>query len=66
MFYDQARATIVMPVLPAMSNAFAPFPEGTMPVASLSRPVAYGTGVVVSDEVSIQIEVSLVRQQQAA
>ena len=50
MLYDQAMATIVMPVLPAMANAFAPFPEGAMPIASLSRPVAYGTGVVVSDE----------------
>jgi hypothetical protein len=49
MLYDQAMATIVMPVLPAMANAFAPFPEGTMPIASLSRPVTYGTGVVVSE-----------------
>jgi hypothetical protein len=43
-------ATIVMPVLPPMANAFAPFPEGTIPVASLSRPVAYGTGVIVSED----------------
>jgi hypothetical protein len=50
MLYDQAMATIVMPVLPAMANAFAPFPEGAAPIASLSRPVAYGTGVIVSDD----------------
>jgi hypothetical protein len=50
MLYDQAMATIVLPVLPPMANAFSPFPEGTMPVASLSRPVAYATGVIVSDE----------------
>ena len=50
MLYDQAMATIVMPVLPAMANAFAPFPDGAAPMASLSRPVGYGTGVVVSDD----------------
>lgn len=50
MLYDQAMATIVMPVLSPMANAFAPFPEGAMPIASLSRPVIYGTGVVVSDD----------------
>lgn len=50
MLYDQAMATIVMPVLPAMANAFAPFPEGAVPLASLSRPVAYGTGVIVSND----------------
>jgi hypothetical protein len=49
-FYDQAMEGIMLPVLPAMANAFAPFPEGTMPVAALSRPVAYGTGVIVSSE----------------
>jgi hypothetical protein len=49
MLYDQAMATIVMPVLPAMANAFAPFPDGPAPMAPLSRPVGYGTGVVVSE-----------------
>jgi S1-C subfamily serine protease len=48
-FYDQAMEGIMLPVLPAMANAFAPFPEGAAPVATLSRPVAYGTGVIVSD-----------------
>jgi hypothetical protein len=48
--YDQAMEGIMLPVLPAIANAFAPFPEGTMPVAALSRPVAYGTGVVVSSD----------------
>jgi hypothetical protein len=49
-FYDQAMEGIMLPVLPAMANAFAPFPEGTAPVAALSQPVAYGTGVIVSDD----------------
>jgi hypothetical protein len=48
MLYDQAMAGIVLRVLPAMANAFAPFPAGMTPVASLSQPVAYGTGVIVS------------------
>jgi S1-C subfamily serine protease len=48
-FYDQAMEGIMLPVLPAMANAFAPFPEGAAPIATLSRPVAYGTGVIVSD-----------------
>lgn len=47
--YDQAMEGIMLPVLPAIANAFSPFPEDTMPVAALSRPVAYGTGVIVSD-----------------
>ena len=50
MLYDQAMATIVMPVLPAMANAFAPFPDGAGPIASLSRPVGYGTGVIISEK----------------
>jgi hypothetical protein len=48
-FYDQAMEGIMLPVLRAIANAFAPFPEDTMPVAALSRPVAYGTGVIVSN-----------------
>lgn len=48
MLYDQAVAGIVLPVLAPMANAFAPFPAGTAPIANLSKPVAYGTGVVVS------------------
>jgi S1-C subfamily serine protease len=48
-FYDQAMEGIMLPVLPAMAHAFAPFPEGAAPIAALSRPVAYGTGVIVSD-----------------
>jgi hypothetical protein len=49
MLYDQAMAGIVLPVLSPMANAFAPFPDGSAPVATLSRPVAYGTGVIVSE-----------------
>jgi hypothetical protein len=48
MLYDQAMAGIVARVLPAMANAFAPFPAGATPIASLSQPVAYGTGIIVN------------------
>jgi hypothetical protein len=48
LLYDQAMAGIMLPVLPAMAGAFAPFPDGAAPIASLSQPVAYGTGVIVS------------------
>jgi hypothetical protein len=46
--YDQAMEGIVLPVLPAIANAFAPFPSGATPIATLSRPVDYGSGVVVT------------------
>jgi hypothetical protein len=46
--YDQAMEGIVLPVLPAIANAFAPFPNGGTPIATLSRPVDYGSGVVVT------------------
>jgi hypothetical protein len=49
MLYDQAMAGIVLPVLGPMANAFAPFPDGAAPLAALARPVAYGTGVIVSE-----------------
>jgi hypothetical protein len=48
MLYDQAMAGIVEPVLGAMAHAFAPFPDGAAPIAALSKPVAYGSGVIVS------------------
>jgi hypothetical protein len=48
LLYDQAMAGIMLPVLPAMAGAFAPFPDRAAPIASLSQPVAYGTGVIVS------------------
>jgi hypothetical protein len=46
--YDQAMEGIVLPVLPAIANAFAAFPDGGAPIAALSRAVDYGTGVVVT------------------
>jgi len=46
--YDQAMETIVAPAAAAMASAFTPFPEHSAPFASLSKPVDYGTGVVVS------------------
>ncbi|MDI3469434.1 MAG: hypothetical protein OJF62_001497 [Pseudolabrys sp.] len=46
--YDQAMEGILLPVLPAIANAFAAFPGGGAPIATLSRAVDYGTGVVVT------------------
>jgi hypothetical protein len=46
--YDQAMEGILLPVLPAIANAFAAFPGGGAPIAALSRAVDYGTGVVVT------------------
>jgi hypothetical protein len=46
--YDQAMEGILLPVLPAIANAFAAFPDGGAPIAALSRAVDYGTGVVVT------------------
>jgi hypothetical protein len=46
--YDQAMEGIMLPVLPAIANAFAAFPGGAAPIAKLSLPVDYGTGIVVS------------------
>lgn len=46
--YDQAMEGIMLPVLPAIANAFAAFPAGAAPIAKLALPVDYGTGIVVS------------------
>ncbi|MGE0563338.1 MAG: serine protease [Pseudolabrys sp.] len=48
MMFDQATEGIVAPVLNAMASAFAPFPARIAPIASLTRNVEYGTGIVVS------------------
>jgi hypothetical protein len=48
MLYDQMMETIVAPVTVAMSSAFAPFPEHSMPFAALAKSVEYGNGLVVS------------------
>lgn len=48
MQFDQAMEGIVAPVMVAMASAFAPFPARIAPLASLSRTVVYGTGIVVS------------------
>ena len=48
--FDQAMEGIVAPVTAAMASAFAPFPDSNAPIASLAKPVDYGTGLVVSSE----------------
>jgi hypothetical protein len=48
--FDQAMQGIVAPVTAAMAAAFAPFPDGTAPIAPLARPVDYGTGLIVSSD----------------
>lgn len=48
--FDQAMEGIVAPVTAAMANSFAPFPESNAPIASLAKPVDYGTGLIVSSE----------------
>jgi hypothetical protein len=48
MLFDQMMETIVAPVMVAMSAAFSPFPERSMPFAALSRRVEYGNGLVVT------------------
>ena len=50
MLFDQMMETIVAPVMVAMSSAFSPFPERSMPFAALAKPVEYGNGLVVSGE----------------
>jgi hypothetical protein len=46
--YDQMMEGIVAPVTAAMAGAFAPFPETVGSIALLSKPVDYGTGLIVS------------------
>jgi hypothetical protein len=48
MLFDQMMEGIVSPVMVAMSSAFSPFPEQSMPYAALAKRVEYGTGLVVS------------------
>lgn len=46
--YDQAIEGIVAPLAVAMASAFAPFPDRTAPLASLTKSVEYGSGLIVS------------------
>ena len=48
--FDQAMEGIVAPVTAAMASSFSPFPESNAPIASLAKPVDYGTGLIVSSE----------------
>jgi hypothetical protein len=48
--FDQAMEGIVAPVTAAMASSFAPFPDSNAPIASLAKPVDYGTGLIVSSE----------------
>lgn len=60
MQFDQAMEGIVAPVMVAMASAFTPFPGQIAPFAALTRPVEYGTGVVVSAEGHIVTDSKLV------
>ena len=48
--FDQAMEGIVAPVTAAMANSFSPFPDSNAPIASLAKPVDYGTGLIVSSD----------------
>ena len=48
--FDQAMEGIVAPVTAAMATSFSPFPDSNAPIASLAKPVDYGTGLIVSSE----------------
>ncbi len=48
--FDQAMEGIVAPVTAAMASSFAPFPDSNAPIASLAKPVNYGTGLIVSSD----------------
>ncbi len=48
--FDQAMEGIVAPITAAMANSFSPFPQSNAPIASLAKPVDYGTGLVVSTD----------------
>ena len=48
--FDQAMEGIVAPVTAAMASSFSPFPDNNAPIASLAKPVDYGTGLIVSSD----------------
>jgi len=48
--FDQAMEGIVAPVTAAMASSFSPFPDSNAPIASLAKPVDYGTGLIVSSD----------------
>ncbi|MBX6327005.1 MAG: trypsin-like peptidase domain-containing protein [Pseudolabrys sp.] len=50
MMYDQAWDGMLAPVTTAMLNAFVPFPEHAAPYVAPTRPVEYGTGLIVSPQ----------------
>jgi hypothetical protein len=61
MLYDQAMEGIVAPVMVAMTSAFAPFPQRSLPFAALAKSVEYGNGVIVSAKGHIVTDASLAR-----
>ncbi len=61
MLYDQAMEGIVAPVMVAMTSAFAPFPQRSLPFAALAKSVEYGSGVIVSAKGHIVTNASLAR-----
>ena len=61
MLFDQAMEGIVAPVMVAMTSAFSPFPQRSLPFAALARSVEYGNGVIVSAKGHIVTDASLAR-----
>lgn len=61
MLYDQAMHGIVAPVMVAMSSAFAPFPQRSVPFAALAKSVEYGNGLIVSAQGHIVTDANLAR-----
>lgn len=61
MLYDQAMEGIVAPVMVAMTSAFAPFPQRSLPFATLMKSVEYGNGIIVSAKGHIVTDANLAR-----
>jgi hypothetical protein len=61
MLYDQAMEGIVAPVMTAMSAAFSPFPQRSVPFAALAKSVEYGNGLIVSAQGHIVTDTNLAR-----
>jgi hypothetical protein len=59
LLFDQMMETIVAGVTPAIVSAFSPFPERSMPFATMAKPVEYGNGLIVSSRGHIVTDRSL-------
>lgn len=59
LLFDQMMETIVAGVTPAIVSAFSPFPERSIPFATMAKPVEYGNGLIVSSRGHIVTDRSL-------